>query len=110
MEDEKTHRAGDKQLARARPEPFFAGVLLQGIACAYTCQQEHQGHEPRIQDVHYHILILMPFRIRTESAYASEDALVVIEIDDVVEQYKKYGYPTQIVQPMFSHFEKPSIA
>ena len=100
VEYQQADGTGNQQFARTGPEPFPGRMFLQGIAGADACQEEEQGHEPGIEDVHDHVLIL---RSVTEAADAAENTFVVVEIDYVVEQYQEYRHPAEIIQPMFSH-------
>ena len=59
-------------------------MSVQRVLCADARQNEQQRHEPRIEDVHQHILVL---RTVAETAHATENALVVVKVDDVVQQH-----------------------
>jgi hypothetical protein len=56
-------------------------MLLKSISGTHTCQNEKQGHEPRVENVHHNVLIL---RAISESANASYDPFVVVEVEYMV--------------------------
>ena len=128
LEDEKADGAGNQQLTGAGAEPLAAGGagfaaagifrnLIQSITGTDAGQKEEQRHEPGVEDIHHHVLILLDVGIRAETADAAEDTFIIVKVDDVVEEHQENGHPAQIVEPVFSgggygraHFPRPSIA
>ena len=100
VENEKADGRRNQQFAGAVLQPGFSVGFLQGIAGARSGEQEQQGHEPGIQDVHDDVLVL---RSVTETADTSEYPFVVVEVDDVVQQHQQDRHPAQIVYPVLSH-------
>ena len=79
-------------------------MLLQRIARTNPCQKAQQRHEPRIQDIHHHVLILRHVRVSAKTTDSPENALIVVEIDYMIQQNQEDRHPAQIVYPMLSHF------
>ena len=84
LENKQADGGRNKQFPRAAPEPLSCRMTLQGIPRTHARKQKKQRHEPRVKDIHDHILILRPI---PETADTTEDTLVVKEVNHMVEQH-----------------------